>query len=142
MTGFPSSNEIMRHHKAQARDATETTGTIIDSSQVTEHCGVNWLTLNSQALVAHLLYAGALSAYPSKPRNKSVSVTMMQNEIEHFDCLAASNMATARFHINPFVHVNDYKLLVPTNRHIILIYCTLCGCYLFRPVAIRKLTTK
>jgi len=48
----------MSHHKAQACDVTETTRTVIDSSQVTEHCGVNWLRQNSQALVAHLLYAG------------------------------------------------------------------------------------
>ena len=48
----------MPRHKAQECDATETTGTVIDSSHVTEHCGVNWLTQNSHALAAHLLYAG------------------------------------------------------------------------------------
>ena len=84
LTGFPSSNEIMPHHKAQECDATETRGTIIDLSHVTEHCGVNWLTQNSHALAAHLLYAGVCHITPNTPRNKSVSVTMMQNEIKTF----------------------------------------------------------
>ena len=39
--------------------------------------------------------------------------------------------------------MNGYNLLVPTNAHIILMYITLSGCYMFRLVAIfRKLTTK
>ena len=37
--------------------------------------------------------------------------------------------------------MSNYNLLVPTNTRIIVIYCTLSGWYLFRPV-IRKLTTK
>jgi len=39
------------------------------------------------------------------------------------------------------VTYRNYNLLVPTNKHIVLIYCALSDCYLFRPVAIRKLPT-
>ena len=41
-----------------------------------------------------------------------------------------------------YIIVSYYNLLVPTKAHIILMYITLCGCYMFRLVAIfRKLTT-
>jgi hypothetical protein len=43
----------------------------------------------------------------------------------------------------PSCVVNYYSLLVPTNVHIMLIYFTLSGCYMFRLVAIvRELATE
>ena len=77
----------------------------------------------------------------SKPRNKSVSVTMMQNETFWFRISRQQDYSGNSSVIFCACIVHDYNLSVPTNAHI-LIYCTLSGCHLFRPFAIRKLTTK
>jgi len=84
----------MPHHKAQECDATETTGTVIDSSHVTEHCGVNWLTQNSQALVAHLLYAGVCQLSQQATQQSRLGNDDAKRN-QTFDCVSTGNKTTA-----------------------------------------------
>jgi hypothetical protein len=115
--------------------------------------GGNWLvacygTLWCQLADTQFTCTGCTSAvrwcllcYPSRHGTNPYRWRWCKTKSNIPTALSAGNMTTARLGIILFVHVNDCKLLVPTNTHI-LKYYNLSGCYLFRPVAITNLTTK
>jgi hypothetical protein len=115
--------------------------TVLSSSGLLALSGAAQGTQASQMRLTRLSLENA-NTYCSLPCDTCIVACRLAGLVTEAHPVRATRRPTNQVMLNVcHIIMSNYSLLLPTNTHI-LKYYTLSGCYLFRPVAIRNLTTK